>query len=148
MGSRFKGKIMPGAMPWKNRYIGNPFLSGLFNLFYRSGLSDAHCGLRAFTKEAFNKMRLSCPGMEFASEMVVRASQLNLKRTEVPVTLYKDKRVRPPHLKPWQDGKRHVKFMLMYGPLWLFFLPSALLILSGCLIFGAVLFAPPYQTFK
>jgi glycosyltransferase involved in cell wall biosynthesis len=148
MGSRFKGKIMPGAMPWKNRYIGNPFLSGLLNLFYRSGLSDAHCGLRAFTKEAFDKMRLSCPGMEFASEMVVRAAQLNVKRTEVPVTLHKDKRGRPPHLQPWQDGKRHVKFMLMYGPLWLFFLPSALLILSGYLIFGAVLFAPSYQTFK
>lgn len=143
MGSRFKGKIMPGAMPWKNRHIGNPILTGLLNLFYRSGLSDAHCGLRAFTKEAFNKMRLRSPGMEFASEMVVRAAQLKFKRTEVPITLYKDKRDRPPHLQPWLDGKRHLKFLLTYGPLWLFFLPSSLLMLFGYTVFTRFLFTPP-----
>ena len=112
LGSRFKGRIAPGAMPWKNRFIGNPLLTGLLNLFYRSGLSDAHCGLRAVTRQAFDRMSLNCPGMEFASEMVVKACLQNLKRAEVPVTLYKDLRGRSPHLKPWSDGKRHVRFLL------------------------------------
>lgn len=148
MGSRFKGRIMPGAMPWKNRYIGNPILTGILNLFYRSGLSDAHCGLRTFTKSAFKRMRLSCAGMEFASEMVVRAALLNLKRTEVPITLYPDKRGRPPHLQPWQDGRRHLKFLLMYGPLWLFFLPGITMMLLASLIFIGVSTAAPYQVFS
>ncbi len=148
MGSRFKGRIMPHAMPWKNHHIGNPVLTGLLNIFYRSGLSDAHCGLRAFTREAFNKMRLTSPGMEFASEMVVRAALLGLKRTEVPVTLYPDKRTRPPHLKPWRDGKRHVKFLLTYGPMWLFFLPALGMMIFGALVFVRILFTPPYQTFS
>lgn len=148
MGSRFKGRIMPGAMPWKNRYLGNPFLTGLLNAFFSSGFSDAHCGLRAFTKDAFDKMRLESPGMEFASEMVVKASILKLKRAEVPVTLYPDKRNRPPHLKPWEDGKRHIKFLLIYGPLRLFFVPSIIMMLFGSLIFTGLLFTPPHQVFR
>jgi len=147
MGSRFKGRIMPGAMPWKNRYIGNPVLTGLLNLLFRSGFTDAHCGLRAFTREAFDKMRLTSPGMEFASEMVVRATLLNLKRTELPITLYPDKRGRPPHLMPWQDGKRHVKFLFAYAPLKVFFIPSIIMMTFGSLVFIGLLFTPPYQTF-
>ncbi|NNG03716.1 MAG: glycosyltransferase family 2 protein [Inquilinus sp.] len=126
MGTRMKGRILPGAMPWKNRYIGNPALSGILNLLFRSGLSDAHCGLRAFTKEAFERMRLSATGMEFASEMVIKATLLGLKRTEAPVTLRPDRRGRPPHLRPWRDGWRHLRYLFMLSPGWLFFVPSAL----------------------
>ena len=130
MGSRLKGTILPGAMPWKNRHIGNPVLSGILNLLFRSGLSDAHCGLRAFTKDAFERMRLSATGMEFASEMVIKATLVGLRRTEVPITLRPDKRGRPPHLRPWRDGWRHLRYLFMLSPAWLFFVPSA--------VFGAV----------
>ena len=147
MGSRFKGRIIRGAMPWKNRYIGNPILTGLLNFLFRSGFTDAHCGLRAFTREAFNRMRLTSPGMEFASEMVVRSTLLNLRRTELPVTLYPDKRNRPPHLRPWQDGKRHVKFLFAYAPLQVFFIPAIIMMTFGSLVFIGLLFTPPYQTF-
>lgn len=131
MGSRFKGRILPGAMPWKNRYIGNPLLTGMLNLFFDSGLSDAHSGLRGFTKQAFNRMELRCPGMEFASEMVVKAALLDLKRTEVPVTLRPDGRNRPPHLNPWRDGWRHMRFLLLYAPRWLYVIPGLVLLIVG-----------------
>ena len=131
MGSRLKGTILPGAMPWKNRYIGNPVLSGILNLLFRSGLSDAHCGLRAFTKDAFERMRLSATGMEFASEMVIKAKLVGLRCTEVPITLRPDKRGRPPHLRPWRDGWRHLRYLFMLSPAWLFFVPSALFALVG-----------------
>ncbi|MCJ7722382.1 glycosyltransferase family 2 protein, partial [Candidatus Bathyarchaeota archaeon] len=147
MGSRFRGKIMPGAMPWKNRWIGNPVLTGILNLFFRSGISDAHCGLRAFTKEAFNKMELTSPGMEFASEMVVKAALMNLKRTEISVTLLPDKRDRPPHLRPWRDGWRHLKFLLVYSPLWCFIIPSLIAVGFGALLLTALLFTPPEENF-
>jgi len=148
MGSRFKGEIKPGAMPWKNRYIGNPVLTGMLNLFYHSGLSDAHCGLRSLTKDAFFKLRLESRGMEFASEMVVKAAILDVKRTEVPVTLSKDGRDRPPHLRPWRDGWRHVKFLMTLCPLWIYFLPAAILVGASGLIFAALLMTPPGQVFK
>ena len=147
MGSRFKGKIISGAMPWKNRWIGNPVLTGILNLFFRSGLSDAHCGLRAFTKYAFEKMELTSPGMEFASEMVVKAALMNLKRTEVPVTLHPDNRGRPPHLRPWRDGWRHLKFLLVYSPLWCFIIPSLLAVGFGSILLVALLFTPPDENF-
>ena len=131
MGSRLKGTILPGAMPWKNRYIGNPALSGILNLLFRSGLSDAHCGMRAFTREGFERMRLSSTGMEFASEMVVKATLVGLKRTEVPITLRPDKRGRPPHLRPWRDGWRHLRYLFMLSPAWLFFVPSAVFATLG-----------------
>ena len=131
MGSRLKGTILPGAMPWKNRYIGNPILSGILNLLFRSGLSDAHCGLRAFTKDAFERMRLSATGMEFASEMVIKATLVGLRRTEVPITLRPDRRGRPPHLRPWRDGWRHLRYLFMLSPGWLFFAPSAVFALIG-----------------
>lgn len=127
MGSRFKGRIMPGAMPWKNRYIGNPALTGLLNLLFRSGMSDAHSGLRAFTADAFARMRLSATGMEFASEVVIKASLLRLERSEVPITLHPDQRNREPHLRPWRDGWRHLRYLLMLSPGFLFLGPAAVL---------------------
>jgi glycosyltransferase involved in cell wall biosynthesis len=127
MGSRFKGGIKPGAMPWKNRYVGNPVLTGILNLLFRSGIGDAHCGLRALTKRCFEKLRLEGPGMELASEMVIKAALLNQRIAEVPVTLWPDRRGRPPHLQPWRDGWRHLRYLLMLSPYWLFALPAGLL---------------------
>lgn len=124
MGTRLKGTIMPDAMPWKNRYIGNPVLTGILNLLFQSGLSDAHCGMRAFTREAYDRMDLSSPGMEFASEMLIKASLLDIPRTEIPITLHKDGRGRPPHLNPWRDGWRHLRFMFLYHPMGLFIIPG------------------------
>lgn len=139
MGNRFAGEIKPGAMPFLNRHLGNPALSGLLNLFFSTGLRDAHSGLRAITKEAFHQLQLMSPGMEFASEMVVKASLKKLKTTELPITLHPDGRNRPPHLRPWQDGWRHLRFLLLLSPFWLFVLPSALLGLVSSLIFGILL---------
>jgi len=139
MGSRFKGTIMPGAMPWKNRHIGNPALTGILNLFFGAGMSDAHCGMRAFTRGAFGRLQLSSEGMEFASEMVIKAALLKLRTTEVPVTLHPDRRDRPPHLKPWHDGWRHLRYLLMLSPAWLFFLPSAILFGIGVTLFSTLL---------
>lgn len=147
MGTRLKGTILPGAMPWKNQHIGNPLLSHLLNLFFRSGLSDAHCGLRAFTREAFDRMNLRSTGMEFASEIVVKSAMLGLKRTEVPITLHPDGRDRAPHLQPWQDGWRHLKFLLVYSPLWCFFLPALALLLVGVLVLGGLLATPSGHMF-
>src|SRR5262249_6892931 len=104
MGSRFKGGIAPGAMPWKNRYIGNPLLTGILNLFFRSGIGDAHCGLRAIRAGAYAELGLRGDGMEFASEMVIKASLRKMRIDEVPATLSRDLRDRPPHLRPWRDG--------------------------------------------
>ena len=112
MGNRFAGEILPGAMPWKNRYIGNPGLTWLLNILYGLKFGDAHCGLRAFTKEAFLKMDCNSPGMEFASEIVVKAGKLKMKTAEVPITLHPDERGGKPHLRPWRDGMRHVIFLL------------------------------------
>ncbi len=134
VGSRLKGRIMPGAMPWKNRYIGNPGLTGVLNIFFHSGLSDAHCGLRAFSREAFAAMNLRCTGMEFASEMIVKATLLDLRKTETPITYYPDGRSRPPHLRPWRDGWRHLRFLLLYSPRWLYLIPGIVLLLAGLLI--------------
>lgn len=136
MGSRFKGEIKPGAMPWKNRYIGNPVLSAILRLLFRTRISDAHCGIRALTADAFGRLNLSSSGMEFASEMVLKSALMKLKTTEVPVTLSPDKRGRPPHLNPWRDGFRHLFYMLMLSPTWLFMLPAAGLFLFGLVILG------------
>jgi hypothetical protein len=143
MGSRFKGEIKPGAMPWKNRRIGNPLLTGVLNLFFRSGLTDAHCGLRAFTKRAFLTINPTSKGMEFASEMVIKPTLLGLRCTEVPVTLHPDGRGRPPHLRPWRDGWRHLRYLVMLSPLWLYFVPAIALGLIGVTILALVLAAPP-----
>jgi glycosyltransferase involved in cell wall biosynthesis len=142
MGSRFKGRILPGAMPWKNQWIGNPILTRLLNLFFGTRISDAHCGLRGLTKDAFERLRLQTPGMEFASEMVVKAGMAKMRITEVPVVLHPDGRERPPHLRPWRDGWRHLKFMLMFSPTFVFFIPGVALMSLGLFFLVSQLFAP------
>ncbi len=112
LGNRFQGGIEPGAMPWKNRYLGNPVLSGIGRLLFGCTVGDFHCGLRAYSKEAFVGMNLQTTGMELASEMPIRAGLLRLNVTEVPTKLYPDGRTRKPHLRPWRDGWRHFSYML------------------------------------
>jgi hypothetical protein len=131
MGNRFKGGIRPGAMPWLHRYVGNPVLTGVLNLFFRSPIRDAHCGLRAFRKDAYLRLGLTTPGMEFASEMVVKACLQRQKISEVPVVLHPDGRDRPPHLRSFRDGWRHLRFLLLMCPLWLYRVPAVLLLGFG-----------------
>jgi len=130
------GTILPGAMPWKNRWIGNPVLSFIGRLFFKCPAHDFHAGLRAFTKESLEKMELQTTGMEFASEMVIKATLKKFRIAEVPITLHKDGRSRPPHLKPWRDGWRHLRFMLIYSPRWLFLMPGLLLAALGLTLVG------------
>jgi glycosyltransferase involved in cell wall biosynthesis len=132
------GTILPGAMPWKNRWIGNPILSLIGRTFFNCPARDFHCGLRGFTREAYGKMDLKTTGMEFASEMVIKATFKSLRIVEVPITLHPDGRSRPPHLKPWRDGWRHLRFMLIYSPRWLFLVPGLVLAILG-LVSGAAL---------
>jgi glycosyltransferase involved in cell wall biosynthesis len=134
IGCRFPrcgGRIHPGAMPWKHRWIGNPVLSFLGRLFFSSPVDDFHCGLRAFRRDALVELGLKTAGMEFASEMVVKASLSGLRITQIPIVLRKDGRSRPPHLRSWRDGWRHLRFMLLYSPLWLFILPGLLMTVVG-----------------
>jgi hypothetical protein len=138
------GTIAPGAMPWKNRWIGNPSLSFIGRLLFKCPARDFHCGLRGFTREAYDKMELITTGMEFASEMVIKATLKSLRITEVPITLHPDGRSRPPHLKPWRDGWRHLRFMLIYSPRWLFLMPGLGLAILG-LVSGAALAVRPLQ---
>ena len=144
MGNRFKGGIETGAMPALHRYLGNPVLSFLGRLFFRLETGDFHCGLRGFNAASIRALDLQTTGMEFASEMVVRSALASLRIEEVPTTLKPDGRSRPPHLRTWRDGWRHLKFLLMYNPRWLFFIP-------GCTLFGlgvmlsALLFFGPLQ---
>jgi len=142
MGNRFLGGIQPGAMPWKNRRIGNPVLSFIGRLFFRTGIGDFHCGLRAFSVEAYRRMDLRTTGMELASEMVIKSVLFGLRVEEVPTILRKDGRDRPPHLRPWRDGWRHLRFMLLFSPRWLFWYPGIILMTLG-LILGAVLLQGP-----
>lgn len=142
MGNRFKGGIMPGAMPFLHRYLGNPVLSWLARLFFKSSIGDYHCGLRGFRKSAVLSLNLQTTGMEFASEMVVKATLRNLKIAEVPTILYADGRSRPPHLRTWPDGWRHLKFLLLYSPRWLFFYPGIFLIVVGILTSAILLPGP------
>jgi glycosyltransferase involved in cell wall biosynthesis len=133
IGNRFLGGIKAGAMPFLHRYLGNPVLSGIGRLFFHSPVGDFHCGMRGFTKSAYERMDLQTTGMEFASEMVVKASLLGLRIAEVPTTLSPDGRSRPPHLRTWRDGWRHLRFMLLYSPRWLFLYPGIALIALGLL---------------
>ena len=134
MGDRFAGGIEAKAMPWLHKYLGNPVLSWLGRLFFKVPISDFHCGLRGFNKESISRLNLSATGMEFASEMVVKASLNNLKITEVPTTLRPDGRSRAPHLRTWRDGWRHLIFLLVASPRWLFLYPGIFMSLLG--IFG------------
>lgn len=140
MGNRFRGGIAPHAMPPLHRYLGNPVLTGIGRLFFRTKIGDFHCGLRAFRREAILELDLRTMGMEFASEMVVKASLLGLRVTEVPTTLSPDGRSRPPHLRSWRDGWRHLRFMLLFSPRWLFLYPGLALIFLG--VFGGAALIP------
>ena len=131
MGNRFLGGIERDAMPPLHKYLGNPVLSGIGRLFFRSGAGDFHCGLRGFRRDSIRSLALTSRGMEFASEMVVKATLRKLRITEVPTTLSKDGRSRPPHLRSWRDGWRHLRFLLLLSPVWLFFYPGFLLFLFG-----------------
>lgn len=131
MGNRFKGGIKPGAMPNLHRYLGNPVLTWIGRLLFGSPCGDFHCGLRGFRKDSISQLNLRTTGMEFASEMVVKASLFKLRISEVPTTLSPDGRSRPPHLRSWRDGWRHLRFLLLYSPRWLFFIPGTLLATIG-----------------
>jgi len=136
------GKIIPGAMPWTHRWIGNPVLTFIGRLLFRCPSHDFHCGLRALTKEAFHKMDLRTTGMEFASEMVIKASLRGLRIEEVPITLHKDGRSRPPHLRSWRDGWRHLRFMLLFSPRWLLLYPGLVILVTSVGFFIRLLFGP------
>lgn len=138
MGNRFAGGIAPGAMPPLHRYLGNPVLSFVGRLFFGSKIGDFHCGLRAFRKESIMRLGLQTGGMEFASEMVVKATLAKYDIRECPTTLAKDGRTRPPHLNTWRDGWRHLRFLALYSPKWLFFIPGLLLMVLG-LVAGVAL---------
>lgn len=139
MGNRFKGGIEPDAMPFLHRYLGNPVLSFIGRRFFNNGFGDFHCGMRGFTRSAFDAMHLTTGGMEFASEMVVKAALLKIPSAEVPVRLYKDGRGRPPHLHTWADGWRHLRFLLLFSPRWLFFYPGLVCVFLGLLISSLLL---------
>lgn len=134
MGNRFTGGIRPGAMPFLHRYLGNPVLSGLARLFFHSDIGDFHCGLRGFRRDAILALNLHTTGMEFASEMIVKATLRGLKICEAPTILYPDGRTRPPHLRAWHDGWRHLRFLLLYSPRWLFFYPGLAMTMAGIIL--------------
>ncbi len=147
MGNRFKGGIEPGAMPPLHRYLGNPVLSFIARLFFPCKIGDYHCGLRGYNREAILKLGLVTTGMEYASEMVVKATLNHLRIAEVPTTLKKDGRSHAPHLRSWSDGWRHLKFLLMHSPNWLFLYPGLILFFMGLaftviLCFGSIKIGP------
>ncbi|HEV2009797.1 MAG TPA: glycosyltransferase [Candidatus Limnocylindria bacterium] len=139
IGNRFEGAIEPGAMTALHRYLGNPVLSGLGRLFFGSPVGDFHSGMRGFRRDAITGLHLRTTGMEFASEMIVRASLAKLRIGEVPTTLRPDRRGRPPHLRTWRDGWRHLRFLLLYSPRWLFLYPGTALVLVGLIVGALVL---------
>jgi glycosyltransferase involved in cell wall biosynthesis len=143
MGNRFKGGIAPGAMPPLHKYLGNPVLSFVGRLFFRSHIGDFHCGLRGFSRDSVMSLGLQATGMEFASEMVVKATLAGQQITEVPTTLAKDGRSRAPHLHTWRDGWRHLRFLLLFSPRWLFFFPGLALLTAG-LVVGAIVVPHPF----
>ena len=142
MGNRFKGGIAPGAMPPLHRYLGTPVLSFIGRLFFRSKIGDFNCGLRGFRRDSAIKLALQATGMEFATELIVKAALANQKITEVPTTLAKDGRSRPPHLRTWRDGWRHLRFLLLFSPRWLFFIPGLVLLILGLGLGAAVAVGP------
>lgn len=148
MGNRFKGGIAPKAMPWHHRYIGNPVLSFIGKLFFKTPANDFHCGIRAFTKEAIERMKLQTSGMELASEIVIKASILSMKVCEVPTRLFPDGRGRPPHLRSFRDGWRHLRFLLLYSPAWLFLYPGLFFLIVGGLLALLLFFGPVNLGFR
>ncbi|MFV2044037.1 MAG: glycosyltransferase family 2 protein [Anaerolineales bacterium] len=144
VGSRLRGEIKRGAMPTFHRWLGNPILTRLANLFFGTGLSDYHCGLRAFEREAILSLDLQTTGMEYASEMIIRAALLGIPMVEVPITYYPDQRGRAPHLRTWRDGWRHLRFLLLFSPDWVFLYPGFVLMIAG-LGFSLILLAGPIE---
>jgi len=142
VGNRFMGGIEPGAMPWSHRWVGNPALTLISRIFFNAPVGDTHCGLRALTKDAYERMRLRATGMEFASEMVIKASLKGMRITEVAVKLRPDGRSRPPHLRTWRDGWRHLRFMLLFSPRWLFLYPGLALFASGAILSALLISGP------
>ena len=142
MGNRFKGRIEEGAMPFLHKYLGNPVLSMVGRILFKTGIGDFHCGMRGFRRDSMLSLELSTPGMEFATEMVVRASLAHLDIREVPTTLKPDGRSRPPHLRTWRDGWRHLRFMMLCSPRWLFVYPGAIIALLGAIGVIALLAGP------
>jgi hypothetical protein len=142
MGNRFKGGIRPGAMPPLHRYLGNPVLSFIGRLFFRAGVRDFHCGLRGFERDAVRSLELKTPGMEFASELVVKAALAGWRIAEVPTVLHPDGRGRPPHLRSWRDGWRHLRFLLLFSPRWLFLYPGLALLALGTALTTAIYITP------
>jgi len=142
MGNRFAGSIEPGAMPPLHRFLGNPVLSAVGRIFFGIPVRDFHCGLRAFRRDSILALNLRTTGMEFASEMVVKSSLAGLRMTEVPTTLSPDGRSRPPHLRSWRDGWRHLRFLLLYSPRWLFFYPGLIALAVGVTLSIALLPGP------
>ena len=136
MGNRFAGGVQPNAMPFLNKYLGNPVLSFLGRLFFKTPIGDFHCGLRGFNRERMLDIELKSPGMEFASEMVIKSVLNDLSISEVPIKLYPDGRDRPPHLRRWRDGWRHMVLLLLFSPRWLFLYPGALLTTVGLVLMG------------
>ncbi len=131
VGNRFQGAREPGAMPFLNRHLGTPALTGIMNLLFRTGIGDTNCGMRGITKAAFERLGLKAEGMEFATEMIVKASLMHMRIAEVPCDLHKDRRDRPPHLRRWRDGWRHLRFMLLFSPTGTFIVPGAALLAIG-----------------
>ncbi|HEV3007651.1 MAG TPA: glycosyltransferase family 2 protein [Burkholderiales bacterium] len=142
MGNRFRGGIRPGAMPPLHRYLGNPVLSFVGRLFFGARVGDFHCGLRGFDRDAVRSLELKTPGMEFASELVVKAALAGWRIAEVPTTLHPDGRGRPPHLRRWRDGWRHLRFLLLFSPRWLFLYPGISLLALGIGLMSALYFTP------
>ena len=142
VGSRFRGRILPGAMPWANRYLGNPVLTGMLNLLFRQRISDAHSGLRAFTRSAYDRMQLQTTGMEFASEMLIKAALSGLRVTEVPITYHP--RLGASKLQRVGDAWRHIRFMLLFSPAYLFLLPGAVAMVVGLIVTLALVRGPIY----
>jgi hypothetical protein len=140
VGNRFRGDIKNGAMAWHHRYIGTPILSGLLNLFFGAGIEDINCGMRGVTKDLSRRLDLRTTGMEFASESLIKAAKLGARMTDVPITMWPDRRGRPPHLRTFHDGWRHLRFILLYAPNWLFLVPGGVLVALGI---GLVLWLLP-----
>ena len=134
MGNRFRGGIQPGAMPSLHKYFGNPGLTALLNLLFHVGIGDSYCGMRGFTRALYDRLDVRSAGMEFALEMIIKSAQIGARITEIPIILWPDKRGRAPHLRSFRDGWRSLRFMLLYAPNWLFFLPGSSLIAAGLAI--------------
>ena len=146
LGNRFRGGIKPGAMPWSHKYIGNPGLTALINLFFRAGVGDGYCGMRGFARALYDKLDIRSTGMEFALEFVIKAAQIRARITEIPIILWPDKRGRPPHLRSFQDGWRSLRFMLLYAPNWLFLMPGTFFLMIGLFLVFWLLPGPRHIT--